>query len=94
VSFTKVLTDELTKTLSSQRHEKFLSLLELIKSKRDNEDNEDNKNNQKNNEKKENQVQINRVSDQNHMIKKSDKDTKNQLYQEDVSNHLTTSLDQ
>jgi hypothetical protein len=94
VSFTKILTDELTKALSSQRHEKFLSLLELIKSKRNNQDNEDNQNNQRNNEKKEGQVQINRVSDQNDMIKKNDKDTKDHLYQENVSNHLTTSLDQ
>jgi hypothetical protein len=83
VSFTRILTDELTKTLSPQRHKKFLSLLELIKSTRNNQKN------QKNNEKKESQVQVNRVSDQNHINKKNDKDTEDHLYQESVSNHLT-----
>jgi hypothetical protein len=40
----------------------------------------DNQKNQKNNEKKESQVQVNRVSDQNHINKKSDKDTEDHLY--------------
>jgi hypothetical protein len=69
VSFTKILTDELTKNLSSQQHKKFLSLLELIKSKKNNQDNEDNENDQKNDEKKKSQVQVNRISNQNHTIK-------------------------